>query len=76
MSHPTVKQTMTQPDRKPGDPKGQGFKRERGIAGVPSISVAGSGQNVSGHIRPVTPETGGYSFPLGTGLEIQFGQAI
>lgn len=104
MSHPTVKQAMTRPDRKPGDPMGQGFKREKGDAGGPAesatvayrdmvilqtelkakavasgvtlYSVAGAGQNVTGHIGPVTSATGGHAFPLGTGPETLFGQGI
>ncbi|HCZ32542.1 MAG TPA: hypothetical protein DHV93_03195 [Holophagaceae bacterium] len=45
-------------------------------AGVTIYSVAGAGQNVQGLLGTVAPATGGYVFPLGTGLESRFGQAI
>jgi hypothetical protein len=45
-------------------------------AGVTLYSVAGSGQNVTGQIGSFAPDTGGFAFALGTGIELQFGQAI
>lgn len=45
-------------------------------AGVTLYSVAGAGQNVMGHVGTIAPATGGYAFPLSTGVERQFGQAI
>jgi hypothetical protein len=44
--------------------------------GVTLYSVAGSGQNVTGHIGAIAPDTGGFVFALSTGIELQFGQAI
>lgn len=45
-------------------------------AGVTLYSVAGSGQNVTGHIGTIAPDTGGFVFPLSGGIELQFGQGI
>jgi hypothetical protein len=45
-------------------------------AGVTLYSVAGSGQNVTGHIGTIASETGGFVFPLNSGIELQFGQGI
>lgn len=45
-------------------------------AGVTLYSVAGAGQNVQGLLGTVALATGGYTFPMGNGLEGQFGQAI
>jgi len=44
--------------------------------GVTLFSMAGSGQNVLGHIGLVASATGGFSFPLRPGVELQFGQSI
>jgi hypothetical protein len=55
----------------------QGGLKARAVAsGVTLYSVAGAGQNIQGHLGTVAPATGGYVFPLGTGLESRFGQAI
>lgn len=53
-----------------------GLKARAVAAGVTLYSVAGAGQNVMGHIGTLAPATGGYAFPLSTGVERQFGQAI
>ncbi|WP_306592093.1 hypothetical protein [Geothrix sp. 21YS21S-4] len=45
-------------------------------AGVTLFSVAGAGQNVLGHVGAVASATGGFSFPLNTGIETTFGQGI
>jgi hypothetical protein len=45
-------------------------------AGVTLYSVAGSGQNVVGHIGTIVSDTGGFVFPLSGGIELQFGQGI
>lgn len=45
-------------------------------AGVTVYSVAGSGQNVMGLFGPVAAATGGFVFPLSSGLDTQFGQGI
>ena len=51
--------------------------RERSaVDGVTLYSVAGTGQNVLGHLGNVAPSTGGYIFPLSGGLELSFGRAI
>ena len=44
--------------------------------GVTLYSVAGTGQNVTGHIGTIAPDTGGFAFALSTGIEVQFGQGI
>lgn len=104
LTHPSVKQAATRPDRRPGDATGQGFVREKGDMGGPAeaaslatrdmtllqaelkakavasgvalYSVAGAGQNVVGHIGTIATATGGFAFPLGSGLDAQFGQGI
>lgn len=104
MCHPSVRQAMTRPDRKPGGAGTQGFKRESGDMGGPAeaaalafrdmsllqerlqaravtdgitlYSVAGSGQNILGLAGAVAPATGGFSFPLASGIETTFGQSI
>ena len=51
--------------------------KERAVVdGLTVYSVAGTGQNVIGHLGNVAPGTGGYIFPLSGGLELSFGQAI
>ena len=52
------------------------LKAKAAMAGITLYSVAGSGQNVMGHIGAIAQLTGGYSFPLNSGLEAQFGQGI
>lgn len=104
LTHPSVKQAATRPDRRPGDATGQGFVREKGDMGGPAeaaslatrdmtllqadlkakavasgvtvYSVAGAGQNVVGHIGSIAPATGGFCFPLNSGVEARFGQGI
>lgn len=39
MTHPTIKQAMSRPDRKPGDVGTQGFVREKGDGGGPAESA-------------------------------------
>ena len=51
--------------------------KERAVVdGLTVYSVAGTGQNVIGHLGNVAPGTGGYIFPLSSGLELSFGQGI
>lgn len=45
-------------------------------SGVTLYSVAGAGQNILGSIGNITTATGGFAFPLGNGLDAQFGQGI
>jgi hypothetical protein len=45
-------------------------------AGVTLYSVAGPGQNVLGHIGTIAPATGGFAFPLSSGIESRFGQGV
>jgi hypothetical protein len=52
------------------------LKAKAVVSGVTIYSVAGSGQNVTGHLGTIAPATGGLAFPLGSGLEAQFGQGI
>lgn len=52
------------------------LKAKAGVTGVTLYSVAGAGQNVTGHVGAIAPATGGYAFPLTSGLEARFGQAI
>lgn len=52
------------------------LRAKAAVAGVTVYSVAGTGQNVIGHVGLVAPATGGYAFPLGDGIEARFGQAI
>lgn len=52
------------------------LKAKAAIAGVTVYSVAGTGQNVMGHVGAVAPATGGYAFPLSDGVEARFGQGI
>ncbi len=53
-----------------------GLKAKAVADGVTLYSVAGSGQNVTGHIGTFAPDTGGFVFALSTGIELHFGQAI
>lgn len=51
--------------------------KNRAVAATVTLySVAGSGQNVNGHIGNIAQGTGGYAFPLVNGTEFQFGQGI
>jgi hypothetical protein len=51
--------------------------KSRAVAnGITLYSVAGSGQNVLGHIGHAAATTGGYAFPLSSGMELTFGQSI
>ena len=52
------------------------LKNRAVAAGITLYSVAGSGQNVAGHVGTVAPVTGGFVFPMNSGLEQNFGQAI
>lgn len=52
------------------------LKARAAAAGVTVYSVAGTGQNIVGHIGTIAPATGGYPFPLAPGVDRQFGQAI
>lgn len=52
------------------------LKAKAVAAGVTLYSVAGPGQNVMGHIGTIAPATGGFAFPLSSGMEAQFGQGI
>jgi len=51
--------------------------KEKAIrAGVMLYSVAGSGPNIVGNMGNIALDTGGFSFPLRSELEFQFGQGI
>ncbi len=52
------------------------LKAKAVTAGVTLYSVAGPGQNVLGHIGTIAPATGGFAFPLNSGIDAQFGQGI
>jgi hypothetical protein len=52
------------------------LKAKAVTGGITLYSVAGSGQNITGHIGGIAPATGGFSFPLSSGVESQFGQGI
>jgi len=52
------------------------LRAKAAATGVTLYSVAGAGQNVVGHVGAVAPATGGFAFPLKSGLEAQFGQSI
>lgn len=52
------------------------LKAKAAVMGVTLYSVAGAGQNVMGFVGAVASATGGYAFPLTSGLEARFGQAI
>jgi len=52
------------------------LKDKAAAAGITLYSVAGPGQNVLGHIGTIAPFTGGFAFPLSSGVEAQFGQGI
>lgn len=52
------------------------LKAKAAATGTTLYSVAGTGQNVMGHVGAVAPATGGYAFPLTAGVEAQFGQRI
>ena len=55
----------------------QGKLLARAVAdGITLYSVAGSGQNILGHIGTIAAETGGFGFPLASGLENSFGPGI
>jgi hypothetical protein len=55
----------------------QGRLKAKAVAdGVTLYSVAGTGQNITGHVGTIAPETGGFAFALSTGIELQFGQGI
>jgi len=55
----------------------QAALRERAAAtGVTLFSMAGSGQNVMGFVGAIAPATGGFSFPLVSGVESHFGQNL
>jgi hypothetical protein len=53
-----------------------GLKAKAVTSGITLYSVAGSGQNVLGHIGTIASATGGFAFPLTSGTEVQFGQNI
>lgn len=46
------------------------------VNGITLYSVAGSGQNVFGMVGSIAPNTGGMAYPLGSAMNIQFGQGI
>ena len=52
------------------------LKAQAVSAGITLYSVAGTGQNVVGSLGIIAPATGGFAFPLRTGLENTFGAAI
>jgi len=52
------------------------LKAKAVATGVTLYSVAGAGQNVVGHVGTIAPATGGFAFPLSSGVEVQFGQGI
>jgi hypothetical protein len=52
------------------------LKAKAVTSGITLYSVAGPGQNVVGHIGTIAPATGGFAFPLNSGIETQFGQGI
>ncbi|WP_243301130.1 hypothetical protein [Geothrix oryzisoli] len=52
------------------------LKAKAAATGVTLYSVAGAGQNVTGHVGAIAPATGGFAFPLKVGLEARFGQSI
>jgi hypothetical protein len=52
------------------------LKAKATATGVTLYSVAGPGQNVLGHIGTIASATGGFAFPLNSGMETQFGQGI
>ena len=55
----------------------QNKMKARAIAdGITLYSVAGSGQNIFGHVGSVAPATGGFAFPLASGIETTFGRNI
>ena len=52
------------------------LKAKAVASGVTVYSVAGAGQNVMGHVGTIASATGGFCFPLSSGVEAQFGQGI
>ena len=52
------------------------LKAKAVASGVTVYSVAGAGQNVMGHVGTIASATGGFCFPLTSGVEAQFGQGI
>lgn len=55
----------------------QAALKERAAAtGVTLFSMAGSGQNFLGFVGAIAPATGGFSFPLTSGVETHFGQNL
>jgi hypothetical protein len=52
------------------------LKAKAAVSGVTLFSVAGTGQNALGHIGAIAGATGGFGFPLASGLELQFGHGI
>jgi hypothetical protein len=55
----------------------QNKMKARAVAdGITVFSVAGSCPNILGHIGSIAPGTGGFAFPLASGIETTFGQSI
>jgi hypothetical protein len=55
----------------------QNKMKARAVAdGITVFSVAGSGQNILGHIGSIASGTGGFAFPLASGIETTFGRNI
>ncbi|MFN7957578.1 MAG: hypothetical protein U0P46_04530 [Holophagaceae bacterium] len=52
------------------------LKSKAVATGITLYSVAGAGQNVVGHVGTIASATGGFAFPLSSGVEVQFGQGI
>jgi hypothetical protein len=51
--------------------------RARAVAdGITLFSVAGSGQNILGHVGAIAPGTGGFAFPLADPIDATFGRSI
>lgn len=52
------------------------LKGRAAATGVTLFSMAGSGQNYMGFVGAIAPATGGFSFPLASGVETHFGQNL
>jgi hypothetical protein len=55
----------------------QSKMKARAVAdGLTVFSVAGSGQNILGHVGSIATGTGGFAFPLASPIDTTFGQSI
>ncbi len=52
------------------------LKNKAAITGITLFSMAGSGQNILGLVGPIASATGGFAFPLASGMEAHFGQNL